>query len=1410
MEFDEYGRLVITLTDGTILDPVEIPQPEEHVHTYTEWVMVKNASCTEVGLQLRFCLTCDAVDYAFENGTLHTEVIDAAVAATCTKNGLTEGAHCSVCGVVLKAQETVYAQGHWYEDYTVITEPTCSEEGVGRSDCANCDHYELSGIAALGHNYLEEWIVWDKKTPINGKDPEYYLDGSPSLAKEDTIYLKLFNGHVGWIFGKSIMASHYGIDITLDDMTILETFEMINSGRPMATHIVTKPTCTSMGYTTHTCACGASFVDSYVDALGHTPGAEATCSAAQTCTVCGTELAAALAHTEVIDAAVAPTYTETGLTEGSHCSVCNTILVAQQIIPVIAKPTYHTITYRNLKGTETTITAEYSEQEGLLNLLTPSAEGYIFVGWYTASSGGALIDYIPKGSSQDYVLFAHWEKETYQIQYEKAPVHDNPLTYTVEDTIYLNDPQWSGLEFVNWTNEKGEIVTKIEKGTVGDLVLTANWATYRNKVITKDNSNLKSVYDKETGQYIFICELGMVSGVVVDSIVETYKKTTDADYTMSISQTVSIEQSVSDSTAIMIGESTVNSTEFADFYGNSESLSGSWNLSGTAEFDIGVVTSTIELGTEWSSALSQSASLTQTTVSSKTTEDKTETTHMMSYMNQMTTSSQTSINILGEMPNGTYAYVHAVDVRVYAIVVYNVEENCYYLELYSIMSDMYTMLMYYASEYEVGSYCDSLACDVPVEDISEFMNSVYFVRYDSNTGEDDACLSVLNVGKETKLQANEFDREGYTFLGWSLTPDGEATYLDEALVKDLAQGGEVITLYAVWDPFSYTITWDEHDNYLVNVERVSSSNKNAPLGALSIGSTIYYGDGLKVTYTAISGYLFETTGNSSISVVGNVDSTMIYATLGDRIPGLYDANLELIASWDELVNTYGMDVTYDYELQSESLENPCHPYYVLTNNEELSSGTHLVLGAVDSIGMHAFINCDNLIEVVLSDSVTSIGYCAFSGCTNLTSIILSENVTTIGCGAFQRCKNLVCVTIPDSVINIEDFVFTGCNSLSKIILPKSVTSIGDYAFSSCDWLSFVYYTGTEEEWAAITIGSDNDLNSAYIYYNCAISADDALVYMFDNESETYAIAGYRGTEAVVVIPSTYREKPVTSICALAFYSCTSLTNITIPDSITNIGEGAFLNCSNLTSITIPNSVTNIGTSAFRSCSNLTSITIPDSVTSIGDVAFDDCSSLTSITISNSVTSIGYNTFDSCTSLTSITIPNSVTSIGYRAFYNCSGLMSITIGDSVTNIGNEAFRDCSKLTSVNVPESVTSIGNKAFYCCSSLTSITIGDSVTNIGNGVFEGCMNLNSVTIGGSVTSIGECAFYCCAGLTSITIPDSVTSIGFWAFIECSNLTSITFEGTMEQWNAIIKGSDWSFNVPATEVICSDGIVTIN
>ncbi|MBO5773056.1 MAG: leucine-rich repeat domain-containing protein, partial [Clostridia bacterium] len=327
---------------------------------------------------------------------------------------------------------------------------------------------------------------------------------------------------------------------------------------------------------------------------------------------------------------------------------------------------------------------------------------------------------------------------------------------------------------------------------------------------------------------------------------------------------------------------------------------------------------------------------------------------------------------------------------------------------------------------------------------------------------------------------------------------------------------------------------------------------------------------------------------------------------------------------------------------------------------------------------------------------------------------------------------------------------------------------------------------------------------------------EGLKYQLNQDKTGYVVTGYTEERTQYEILSSAYFLPVVEIGNRAFYDCTSLTNINIPDSITSIGNGAFFECRNLTSIALPSSLTSIANYAFYACTNLASIDLPDSITSIGSRAFSSCYSLTSIDLPDSITSIGNSAFLLCFYLTSIKIPDSLTSIGDYAFQYCESLTSIVLPDSLTSIGDYAFSGCYRLVEVynysalEIVAGSSGHGNVANYAVGVYTSnvdnklwtdekgftffeddencylawydgtatdLVLPNSCNGKNYGIrrfaFDDSMSIRSITLPDGVTSIGDYAFSECRYLTSIVLPDSITSIGNSAFSYCYDLTSI-------------------------------------
>ena len=334
---------------------------------------------------------------------------------------------------------------------------------------------------------------------------------------------------------------------------------------------------------------------------------------------------------------------------------------------------------------------------------------------------------------------------------------------------------------------------------------------------------------------------------------------------------------------------------------------------------------------------------------------------------------------------------------------------------------------------------------------------------------------------------------------------------------------------------------------------------------------------------------------------------------------------------------------------------------------------------VTTIGTNAFNNNKAVERIGIPDSVTSIGEYAFCACYSLTNITIPNGVTSIGEGTFIDCESLESITIPDSVTSIGLGAFQRCLSLTSIAIPDSVTDFGGYMFYGCTSLE------------SATFGNGLSVISEGTFVQCIslknITFPEGVTEIgegafFDCESLTS-----------ITIPES-----VTIIGDAAFHDCCNLASITIFDNVSWIGYDAFANCNTQSDapMEIYVHITDVEKFCRESWittfidgkkhllvdnKEITELVIPESITEILPGTFYQCEFLKDVTISDSVTSIGEYAFFYCTSLERITIPDSVTKIKEFAFWECSSLASITIPQSVTSIEEVAFCWCTSLEEV---------------------------------------------------------------------------------------------------------------------------------
>ena len=398
-------------------------------------------------------------------------------------------------------------------------------------------------------------------------------------------------------------------------------------------------------------------------------------------------------------------------------------------------------------------------------------------------------------------------------------------------------------------------------------------------------------------------------------------------------------------------------------------------------------------------------------------------------------------------------------------------------------------------------------------------------------------------------------------------------------------------------------------------------------------------------------------------------------------------------------------------------------------------------------------------EVIIADAANGVLITKIDGfhnCVYITGVTVPDSAEALLANSFKNCYKLEKVNIAENspLKHIGNSVFSGCDKLTNINIPDTLKSIGTYAFYGCESLTNINIP------EGVTVISDG------VFKDCNNLILDKL------------------------------PNKITSIGSEAFSGCVGIIMSELPDTVVSIGSNAFLDCTNLALNKLPSSVTSIGDYAFKNCSNITVNEIPAGVTSLENSVFEGCSSITNIEILDGVTRVGCNAFANCTSLKNIVISNSVTEICV-CLHGCNNIESITVPSLAFTYSFASDDGAGGTTSLTV----TSTTLRMLFAF----QYTDGD-----GYDTQDVPQSLKTVILSKSVETLHDNAFYRCASVENITIPGGLSTIGSSAFSGCTSLKNITFGGTVAEWNAITKDSNWKKNVPTTaQVICTDGTIPI-
>lgn len=522
----------------------------------------------------------------------------------------------------------------------------------------------------------------------------------------------------------------------------------------------------------------------------------------------------------------------------------------------------------------------------------------------------------------------------------------------------------------------------------------------------------------------------------------------------------------------------------------------------------------------------------------------------------------------------------------------------------------------------------------------------------------------------------------------------------------------------------------------------------------------------------------------------------------------------------------GRDLKYDYVDNAsvydyvdgywKEMSRASAPFVNSTTLQKVTIGSKVTF-----LYNHLFHNCDKVTTIDIPASIANIYGNAFDDCSSLTATTFHDatnnHTLTLGDYAFRNCATLPEVTFPRQLLSVGNYTYAQCPLLKTLTFPAMLESIGNYAFAECTGLTQLTF---EDSGKSVKLGYGARSNSGTSYLdNIPLFGNTNLTYLYIGRNINYTAGEKYGYSPFYnqsfLTDVRFSQSGTVSYCKdYLLYKVNNCKTLTLPESLTSIGNWTFRGMAALESIVVPNAVTEMGTYAFANDTSLKSAKLSTSCPWLKEGLFSECNALQSITIPSAVTKMDGYMFTNCKTLTSATFEDGTDLIemGYGAswknyglfsdcplktlnlgrwlsyntevasrspFYSIDALKNLNIGKNVKVIDKYMFSYCEGLEEVNLPDNITSVNLWGFRGCSSLKSVRLSEKLSQVGDYGFAGCTSLDNVTFPASMTSVASNSFSDCTALRKLDLGQNLLIIGPSAFENDKALEGIEIPSTL-------------------------------